>query len=253
MSRTPPTGVRRQLRYEVGFGCPVPGCGNPYLSYHHFDPPWSVEQHHNPDGMIALCGEHHPKADAGAFTAEQLRSYKHRHADIVQGSFDWRRQSLLALVGGNLYFETPKIVVVRGDPVVWFERDADGCMLLSARMLSRSDEPRAFLEANDWMLLGSPIEFESPPNGKRIKIRYGNGDALRVEFSSLKDITQASTKYSLISGQTSSMLPFPLTLVELQMEVGGTGILFGPTSTTIGGITMTGCLTRNCQTGLVIS
>ena len=75
VNRTPPPEVRRELRREVGFGCPVRDadgvrCGNPYLYYHHFDPPWATEEHHNPAGMIALCGEHHPKADAGTFTPE---------------------------------------------------------------------------------------------------------------------------------------------------------------------------------------
>src|SRR5918912_315690 len=36
VNRTPPAAVRRELRREVGFGCPVPDCGNPYLYWHHF-------------------------------------------------------------------------------------------------------------------------------------------------------------------------------------------------------------------------
>ena len=55
MNRTPPKKVIQTLRQEVGFGCPVPNCGNPYLEWHHFDPPWSIENHHRPEGMIALC------------------------------------------------------------------------------------------------------------------------------------------------------------------------------------------------------
>src|SRR3989442_11499841 len=41
--------------------------------YHHFDPTWSAKQHHEPDGMIALCAEHHAKADAGGFTTQKIR------------------------------------------------------------------------------------------------------------------------------------------------------------------------------------
>jgi len=252
MDRTPPAEVRRQLRAEVGFGCPVPGCGNPYLAYHHFDPPWSVEQHHNPEGMIALCGEHHPKADAGAFTIAQLREFKNRRADVVQGAFDWRRQSLLAIVGGNLYFETPKIIVFRGSPLIWFDRDAYGDMLLSARMLSSSNEPRLWLDSNDWHLAGRPSHFESPPNGRRINVRYDNGDALRVEFLSMDSRKQAAVRHPHIRLDFWEEIPFPLTAVELQMDVGGTGVVLGPTITRIGGITITGGLTKNCGAGLVI-
>ena len=39
MNRTPPKKVIQTLRQEVGFGCPIPNCGNPYLEWHHFDPP----------------------------------------------------------------------------------------------------------------------------------------------------------------------------------------------------------------------
>ena len=116
MNRTPPTAVRCELKREVGFGCPVPDCGNPYLYWHHFDPPWDVRQHHDPDGMIALCGLHHPKADAGAYSKEQLREFKRRvaeRAEEVKGRFEWMRHSLLAVVGGNFYYETPVVFQFR--------------------------------------------------------------------------------------------------------------------------------------------
>lgn len=250
MNRTPPAAVRRQLRAEVGFGCPVTGCGNPYLGYHHFDPPWSERPHHDPGGMVALCGEHHPKADAGAFTLDQLRDLKIRKAEVVEGSFDWRRDELLAVVGGNLYFETPKMVVFRGDPLIWFDRDDEGFLRLSLKMLSRSFESRLELDANDWRLLGAPSDFESPPSGRRIAVSYPNGDRLRVEFLSLKSKRKAAKRYPIFGRDTWAQLPFPLTAVELQMFVGGTRIAFGPTSTQLGGVQMTGCLTMRCGAGL---
>src|SRR5580693_411457 len=63
MTRTPPADIRRALRREVGFVCPVPGCTNPYLTRHHFDPIWRVREHHEPGGLIALCRDHHSQAD----------------------------------------------------------------------------------------------------------------------------------------------------------------------------------------------
>ena len=91
MDRTPPMEVRKLLRREVGFGCPVLNCGNPYLSWHHFGPPWREKQHHDPNGMIALCVEHHAKADAGTYTKEQLHSYKqqaNRCLSELKGHFE---------------------------------------------------------------------------------------------------------------------------------------------------------------------
>lgn len=107
MNRDPLTDVKRILRKEVGFGCPVEGCGNPYLTWHHFDPTWSEKQHHDPKGMIALCREHHDKADAGAYTREQLHELKKnpRTKDVV-GKFDWMRNKLM-LVAGSCYMLNP--------------------------------------------------------------------------------------------------------------------------------------------------
>ena len=79
ISRTPPANVLERLRREVNFGCPVEDCGVPYLSWHHFDPPWREKKHHNPDGMIALCAKDASLADAPRWTKEQLREMKKTH------------------------------------------------------------------------------------------------------------------------------------------------------------------------------
>jgi hypothetical protein len=221
--------------------------------YHHFDPPWSVKQHHEPAGMIALCVEHHPKADAGAFTIEQLRELKSHPAHAVAGTFDWRRRELLAVVGGNLYFETPVMVQWREAPLIWFERDDQRNLLLSARMLSASSEPRLWLDNNDWHLEGSAVDLQSPPNGRLISVQYPNGDSLRVEFLDLDSAAVAATRYSHFRAATWQQFTFPITAVELQMQVGGTSCYFGPTESRFGGVRMTGCVSKNGSVGLALS
>jgi hypothetical protein len=84
----------QEIRREVGFRCPVPDCGSPYLTWYHFDPTWHEREHNEPSGMIALCQEHHDKADAGAFTLEQLRDMKRQgreRSETLKGRFDWVR------------------------------------------------------------------------------------------------------------------------------------------------------------------
>jgi hypothetical protein len=83
LPRTPLANVRLALKREVGFRCPALDCGRPYLTWHHFNPPWAVEHHHRPEGMIALCVEHAAKADGGAYTKEQLEGMKSRGADAA--------------------------------------------------------------------------------------------------------------------------------------------------------------------------
>ena len=197
MSRTPPSNVLRVLRTEAGFGCPVPDCGNPYLEWHHFDPPYSEQAHHRPEGMIALCAEHHKKADAGAYTKDQLRGFKSNraNADTVRGSFDWLRNDLMAVVGGNFYHETPRVIQIDGHDVVWLRRDDEGYLRLNIQVLSLSPERRASIEDNIWGDIGEPQDLRSPPSGKSLEIKYQSGDRLSVEFFELKSSAEAYERY----------------------------------------------------------
>ena len=41
----------------------------------------------------------------------------------VSGRFEWMREDILAVVGGSFFYETPKMVIFRDEPMIWFERD----------------------------------------------------------------------------------------------------------------------------------
>ena len=102
VNRNPPEGVKRALREEVGFGCPVPDCREPFLTWHHFDPPWHERQHHDPHGMIALCTKHHAMADRGVFSKARLRTLKcsPHSVEKVRAKFEWARPKQLVRLGG---------------------------------------------------------------------------------------------------------------------------------------------------------
>lgn len=235
MNRTPPFEVTRALRKEVGFGCPVPGCGNPYLYWAHFDPPWREKQHHNPEGMIALCAEHHAKADAGAYTKEQLRDFKRQGMkQQITGRFDWMRQQLLGIVGGDFYYKTPVLVQFRDKPVIWFNRDEDGYILVNIEMITISGEPRMRLENNFWISEGDPMDLVCPPSGKLLEASYVNGDMLRVEFMVVESAEKLKERYPH-ANPGSWNIPFPITAVEVSERVGGTQINFGPEVTQLYG------------------
>jgi hypothetical protein len=257
MNRNPPADVRRILTREVGFCCPVPNCGSPYLEWHHFDPPWRVREHHEPSGMIALCSEHHPKADAGAFTVEQLHEFKlngaKNHREI-KGKFDWFRNKLFLVAGSCFYYETLRVLEFRGEPSIWLRRDENGYLLLNIRMLSTSNEPRLFLEDNCWIEKGNPTVFECPPSGKLIHAKYSNGDELRVEFIELPSQIEAEKRYPLATfdlwnARTSHpdmRFQFPITAIEVTNNIAGTRISFSPKRTTMGGITIQGGFFNHC-------
>lgn len=240
INRKPPVEVLRKLRGEVGFGCPVPGCGNPYLEWHHFDPSWSKKKHHNPEGMIALCGEHHKKADAGAFTKEQLRNFKLDYSGVerrIEGRFDWMRRNFLAVVGGNYYFETYRIFCYKGKDVLWFERDDDGYILLNYVTPTESRKKRTRILGNYWVSVGDPVNLVSPPSGRLLEIKYGNGDYLKVEFVDVESLSDLVMRYGrdVLCGSSAEC---PITCIEIQLAIGGTDVRFGPRETTFSNVTV---------------
>ncbi len=255
MNREPPLAVKKILRAEVGFGCPVPDCGNPYLEWHHFDPPWRELNHHNPEGMIALCPEHHRQADHGAFTRDQLHEFKRSGKENwyrVKGKFNWMRNRLLAVVGGNFYYETPIVVQFQGQPLIWFERNESDYLLLNLYMLPRQDQPRAYIRNNEWFNVGGEEDIECPPSGRKVRISYPNGDQVRVEFFEMLTAQDAQSMYP--HARVSAWeIAFPITVVEVTMNIGNSDLSFGPRHTSFGnGGLMTGCFASGCRVGLAL-
>jgi len=256
MDRKPPLDIRKLLREEVGFGCPVPGCGRPYLEWHHFDPPWRENNHHNPNGMTALCREHHIQADNGAFTKEQLHQFKQDGKENwrqVSGKFNWMRNRILAVVGGNFYYETPVIFKFREQPVIWFERDENNYLLLNFHMLSTSNEPRAYMQNNEWFNVGGEEDIECPPSAKRVKISYPNGDLVSIEFFEINDIEDAKRRYP-DARPSDWPIDLPITAVEVTNVVANSGLEFNARETKFGmGNIMKNCFAAHCGAGLSIS
>jgi hypothetical protein len=281
MTRRPPADVRRQLAEEVGFGCPVEGCGSPYLMWHHFDPPWATKHHQDPNGMVALCRDHHPEADKGAFTTDQLREFKRVGRDrskALGARFNWMRDELLAIVGGNFFYQTPVAVQLNNTPIVWFNRDNAGRLLVNLRMPTTSNEPRIVMLDNFWMTEGaSEGEIICPPSGSLVSAKYPNGDQLNVEFkelATLDDLDQrlprgempAAVRKRLEAAGIAGLdqpqshaetvkqfeIIFPITTVEITMKVGGTDLSFGPKHTSIATNTIVGGWMKGCAVGLQI-
>ena len=297
MERSPPR-IKGLLRKEVGFGCPVVNCGNPYLWYHHFDPPWHVEKHNRPEGMIALCILHANQADAGAFTKDQLRELKRLGADNVRGRFEWMRSDLLAVVGGDLYYRTRTPLMINGERVIWFDRDEHGRLLLSCAMPTRSEEPRLRMQRNDWVVVGDPTDVVCPPSGRLLRAKYANGDSISIEFRNLESAKEAVRRYPQLLGNphdvtgpdwlqsmpeeqlaavpariaeslfqarelqeriagTSNLdlaaVAFPVTLLEIRLDIGGSPYGLTPHGATFPGFTDGGNFFHRAEVGAQMS
>ena len=189
MDRTPPPDVRRTLREEVGYGCPVDHCGSPYLSWHHFDPPWSEREHHDTDGMIALCKQHHDAADGGAYTKAQLQRLKSApylltttHSNL-RGRFEWRRERLVLHAAAGVYVGCECLLSIHDRPVIWLSRDADGYETLNLDIWSADGTPIVSMRENDWIVAPGAGDIECPAQGRSLLIRAPINDArLSVQF-----------------------------------------------------------------------
>ena len=203
-------------------------CGNPFLRWLHFDPPWHVRPHYLPEGMVALCRAHHQQAEAGRFTVQELRDFKRAARDAgeeeVRRRVAWMRHKVLAVVGGNFYYETPVALQIGPQAVVAHQRDDEGMLLLDVNMPSRTGEPRVRLDRSDWIETGLPTELASTPGERSLRARYAAGDVLAV------GLTEVATEDALRHRYGDSALPrqlarygdrleFPLLALEVTLQI----------------------------------
>jgi hypothetical protein len=197
------------------------GCGNPYLEYHHFDPRWSIRQHHDPSGMIALCAEHHRKADVpGAFPVDYLRELKNApQGNLISGRFDWLLRDFVVVMGGA-WAANCWVPVSYGDrPVISFHRDGAGFLLMNIDMPSASMAPRLRMWESTWYQRGTPKDVECPPSGRMLKIGYRNGDYLRIEFRPIAGVDDFRARYPLSHDIGPSAAAYPFTAIEIELRL----------------------------------
>ena len=205
--------------------------------------------------MIALCAQHHKKADGGAYTNEQLHGFKKDkvRASAVKGDLDWLRRDLLAVVGGCTIYNTPRLLVIDGHDVIALTRDAQGYLRLSVNLLSLSSEERIIIDKNSWENIGVPLDLRSPPQGKELEVKYAGGDSLSLRFLEIETYEDACGKYGIPHLRVEAPIKFPITCVEINLNIAGTDVGFTPKSSRLGdGNQIRGGLFTNCQIGIDI-
>ncbi len=173
--------------------------------------------------MIGLCGEHHPKADAGAFTVEQLRGFKQQameDAPVVKGSFDWLRHEIMIVSDTIFFVENGVELEIDGSPVLWFNRDAEGYALLNLRIPQTTGSARLRIEDNAWIEQGDVADLICPPGGKTVEAAYPNGDYIRVEFLDLDDEAELKKRYP----NAPTGLDVPVTSVDIALRIPGVSL-----------------------------
>ena len=183
--------------------------------------------------MVALCGEHHDKARA--FNREQCREFKANGAsrnDAVQGRFDWMRKEILGIAGGYFY-GNDTILSYNDDPLISFNRDEYGHLLLNIVTPDARGRRRVSLIDNDWFLKGEPFDVESPPNGAYLKITYRDGDHLEIQFREVETAEDLLTRYPHAPVDHLPSDIYPLTFAEVNLRLQGPDIRITPTRLTL--------------------
>ncbi len=225
VTRTPPMAVIRTLRSEVGFRCPVSDCGSPYLTWHHFDPSWRIEQHHRPEGIIALCRHHADKADAGTFTPAQLTDMKAhgvKSAAQISGRFDWLRQDVLCIVGSNVYYNVQTPIAINGQPALWFNRNDSEELLVNFFLPNANGRPMIFMKDNTWMIPPPVADLECPPSGRKLHIKSPTGEELRIAFADHDEGGHMVTTLSVV--ERVHNLPLDVRLQRPNLLEGGSAM-----------------------------
>jgi len=191
MKRTPPDSVIRALRSEVGFACPV--CGSPFLTWHHFDPPWREKHHHNPEGMIALCPEHAAHADGGHWTIVQFRNLKRPlNADVrIVASWPWQPEKAVFMLGNCYYIGERPLLSLGGCSVFEASRYSLPGLNSSAVMFSvnlRNEAGRPVLSLNDNFLsfrAHDLSDVQCPPQARIFEVKDKTGIFLKLQHKRL--------------------------------------------------------------------
>jgi hypothetical protein len=213
--------------------------------------------------MVAVCRDHHPEADAGAFALEQLRAFKTIGArGEVGAKINWMRQDLIAVVGGNAYAGVKVAVQINDTPVVWFGRDEADNLLVNVDQLTSTQRRRMQMRNNFWLTEGDDVrDIECPKSGRSVKATYGNGDRISIAFQQHDSWDQFEQRFDGLSRpqarpqwiadqmkasgiepppQLLDTVTFPFTTVAISMKIAGTGIDFNSRRSKVEGVTVSG-------------
>lgn len=255
MNRYPTKDVIKTLRNESGFQCSIPDCEIPYLEYHHFDPPWHVENHHDPEGMIALCPIHHRQADVKTWTNDQLKEFKKNNQNInslniVAGKFNYLRNNILMYAGGNYYYNNLKAEICLGKyPLIWFEKDENDMKLLNIILFDKTGKIFFHLENNSWKIKDGVKDIDCPPNGRSLRVDFINGNYVKIEFKELESINDLSKNISQ-NYISSFEQKLPITLLKVNLKLIEFNINFQANKMLLGNSIMTDCLFSENNVGI---
>lgn len=207
--------------------------------------------------MIALCSNHAAKADGGYYPEDHLLRLKREgrnRADAISGKFDYLRNDILTIIGGNAFLRTPTPLKVGDRRCTYFNRDADGYLLLNIKIPQADGGLRTVLADNVWTVPATAAAIACPPQGRFLEVKFDNDDMFRVEFRDYDDLgSLAKAHPGFLWDFAGPHISFPITVASFWERAAGSRIEFTPGETRIGSNVMSGGLTVDCAVGLHVS
>jgi hypothetical protein len=216
--RVPPTEIRRKLRKEIGFGCPIQGCRSPFLEYHHFNPPWHEGHTHNVEGMNALFPSHHIMADRGTWTVEELEKLKiNNEIDLVNGKLNWNLKDSVVNAGSNFFIVQDRLSLrILGNEIFGLSENENGQITLNALLWDKSGELVIQIIDNDIIVAPNKInDFVCNASGNKIRIESIENQTY-LDFA-IKREKKSNLAQDLANEINSTQLEFPLITLKARV------------------------------------
>lgn len=172
-----PLPLKREIRKEGFFGCVI--CGSPIIEFHHIKPFHKVNKH-TKENLVALCPEHHHRADCGEIPVSIVTKFKENPVNkeksfISKDFFLSNYNDIKTRVGSNTYIRTPKILVVDECPLITLTPDEEGNALLNAKFYNSNDVLLAEINDNEWLAYNNPELWDISYSPGHLKINLDKG------------------------------------------------------------------------------
>lgn len=212
IKRTIPAGIRRQLRQEAFFGCCK--CGSAILDYHHIIE-FAEKAHHDPDHIIALCPTCHRMM--GKLRRERCYELKrnpyNKERGKLRGELGTDAEFTSFLVGSCTYIETPIIFEYYRQPIIKYYIE-DGQVLLDIYIPQDDMWPDILIQKND-VIVNSEDKWDLDFRTNFLKVQKREGESyFQIDLRS--DVAKIEGKFSIM----------------------GQEFKFSPSSTNLGGLTI---------------
>ena len=189
-SRPPiPTKLEREVRKSAYYGCVR--CGCPIVHIHHIEP-WAEVKKHEKDNLVALCPNCHDEVHNGTYIREHLlediKNPFNKKTGVVSKSFGLGKLADIDFcMGGVRAANTPNILTVQNQRLIFFNMDHAGNALLNAIFYDEKGNLIAIIEDNIWKTFIRPDTWDISYKAGRLKIN-NKSKPVYLEFEAKNNI-----------------------------------------------------------------